>query len=153
LCPPSSFEQILVDSIAHGNTMARFDHLEFEHEPEQSLDQQLAPTNRDEKHWLKQAEEERRQGLYENALRYYSRGLEIDRSLIRAWVGQVQMLVFLAEYPEAELWSRKALELFHNNSELLAARAQAYCRMGDRKKAQEFCDAALKQEGESAYRW
>ena len=48
--------------------------------------------------------------------------------LVAGWVGQVQMLVQLQEYPEADLWSRKGLELFPNNGELLAGRAQAFCR-------------------------
>ena len=37
-------------------------------------------------------------------------------SLVAGWLGQVQMLVFLGEYPEAELWARKALELFHTTA-------------------------------------
>ena len=103
--------------------------------------------------WLRQAEENRRQGLYENALRFYSRALEQDKSLVAGWFGQVQMLIFLDEYPEAELWARKALEIFRNNAELMAARAQALCRMGDPKKAHPLCDAALAQPGHAAYRW
>jgi tetratricopeptide (TPR) repeat protein len=79
--------------------------------------------------------------------------LELDRSLVGAWVGQVQMLIALGEYPEAELWCRKALELFRNHGDLLAARAQASCRLGDRKQAQMLCDAALAQPEPSAYRW
>ena len=69
------------------------------------------------------------------------------------WVGQVQMLVQLEEYPEAELWSRKGLELFPTNGELMAGRAQAFCRMGDMKQAHALCDGSLQQPGQSAYRW
>ena len=136
--------------------MARFDRLELEQDPEEPAGpKNLASptTDRDEKHWLRLADEERRQGLYENALRYYSRALEVDKSLASGWLGQVQMLIQLQEYPEAELWARKALEFFRNNSELLAGRAQACCRLGELKRAQELCDAALRQEGQSAYRW
>jgi tetratricopeptide (TPR) repeat protein len=59
----------------------------------------------------------------------------------------------LGEYPEAELWARKALELFKGQGDLMAARGQAIGRVGDRKQAVELSDAALKQEGQSAYRW
>ena len=58
---------------------------------------------------MNKADQSRRAGLYENALKFYSRALELDRSLVAGWVGQVQMLVQLEEYPEAELWSRKGL--------------------------------------------
>ena len=134
--------------------MARFDHLEFETNQDEPVNRQDGShLDRDDQYWLRMADQERRQGFFENALRYYSRALEKDKSLLKSWLGQVQMLIQLSEHPEAELWSRKALELFRNNSELLAGRAQAYCRLGDLKKAQELCDAALRQEGQSAYRW
>jgi tetratricopeptide (TPR) repeat protein len=108
---------------------------------------------RDERYWLRLADENRRQGLYENSLRLYSRALEQDKSLVEGWVGQVQMLILLDEYPEAEMWGRKALELFRNHPDLLAGRAQALCRSGDRSKAQGLCDAASSQPGNSSYPW
>jgi tetratricopeptide (TPR) repeat protein len=137
----------------------RFDRLELE-ERETPLEQELAHSSqkhrepdRDERHWLRAADDERRRGLHESALRYYSRALELDKSLVEGWVGQVQMLVALGEYPEAELWSRKALELFKNNANLLAARAQALCRTGDLRSAQASCDAAIGQQGVTSYPW
>jgi Tfp pilus assembly protein PilF len=102
---------------------------------------------------MARADTQRRTGWYENALKYYSRALEQDRSQVDGWVGQVQMLVFLEEFPEAELWARKALELFPSHGDLMAARGQALCRMKDSKRAHEACDGALKQSGQSAYRW
>ncbi|HLJ10316.1 MAG TPA: tetratricopeptide repeat protein [Planctomycetaceae bacterium] len=107
----------------------------------------------DDVDWIAQADAERRCGQYENSLRHYSRALELDKSLVIAWLGQAQSLVFLDEFVEAELWSRKALESFPNNSELLAARAQALCRTGDLKQALAVCDGSFKQPGQSAYRW
>ncbi len=140
--------------------MGRFDKLEFNSESDKSNSESGKPSAKmpprhaaDEPKWLDQAEQERRCGHYENALRIYSRALEEDRSLINGWVGQVQMLVQLGESVEAELWSGKALELFPNNGELLAGRAQAHCRLGDMGNALACCDGALKQPGQSAYRW
>ena len=135
--------------------MPRFDRLEFDQPGEpypEGIDRPV-DFERDEQKWLVMADDHRRRGLYENALRYYSRALELDRSIIGGWLGQVQMLVFLGEYPEAELWARKAMEIFRNHGDLMAGRAQALCRQGDVKQAQELCDAALRQEGQSAYRW
>jgi tetratricopeptide (TPR) repeat protein len=138
-----------------GPGVPRFDRLEFDESNDLVPDGQrhLADSERDERKWLAMADDHRRRGLYENALRYYSRALELERSLVAGWLGQVQMLVFLGEYPEAELWARKALELFRTHGDLMAGRAQALGRQGDLKQAQELCDAALRQEGQSAYRW
>lgn len=134
--------------------MARFDKLEF-NAPDETPDDQaeLRRAERDESHWMKRADDNRRQGLYENALKYYSRALEQERSVVAGWVGQVQMLVFLQEFREADVWGGKALELFPNHADLLAGRAQACCRMGDSKQAHALCDAAIHQKGLSAYPW
>lgn len=134
--------------------MARFDKLEFDQDlPAERKSGDDLPVSKDESYWLNLADEHRRGGKYENALRFYSRALELDKSLVVGWVGQVQMLVHLAEYPQAELWSQKALELFPSNPELMAGQAQARCRIGDLHKAQALCDGALKQKGATAYRW
>jgi tetratricopeptide (TPR) repeat protein len=135
--------------------LPRFDRLEFDQPEEQAGTGPAPPPEpvRDEHYWLRLAVDNRRQGLHENALRMYSRALEKDKSLVDGWVGQVQMLVLLGEYPEADLWARKALELFRNHADLLAARAQALCRRGDRAQAHSLSDAAMAQAGQSAYRW
>lgn len=104
-------------------------------------------------YWMRVADQGRRRGEFEEALRSYSRAVELDRSLAAGWLGQVQMLVALGEFPEAELWARKALELFRGHGDLMAARAQALCRTGDTKTAQPACDAALAQPGLSPYPW
>jgi tetratricopeptide (TPR) repeat protein len=134
--------------------MARFDKLEFNTRKRPSPEpNERDPLARDAGYWLNKADNSRRTGLYENALKYYSRALELDRSIVAGWVGQVQMLVQLEEYPEADLWGRKAMELFPANGELMAARAQAFCRMRDMKQARALCDGSLQQAGQSAYRW
>jgi tetratricopeptide (TPR) repeat protein len=135
--------------------MPRFDRLELDGPPpEDDFGAKPAAADvRDEHHWLKLADRERRRGHHETALRMYSRALEDNKSVIAAWVGQVQMLVLLGEYPEAELWARKALEVFKNHPDLLAGRAQAFGRLGDKRQAMGCCDQALAQPGESAYRW
>ena len=128
----------------------RFDKLEFERPPDRPAKQDAQPrVDKDEKYWAKLADDNRRTGSYESALRFYSRALEVDKTLVSAWVGQVQMLVQLQEYPQASLWSAKALEIFPGNGELMASQAQAECRMGNTKKAFSLSDAALRQRGES----
>ncbi len=131
--------------------MARFDKLELN--PADDVPPEWRRTQREPEDCLVEADREKRIGEYENALRYYSRALEEDKSLIVGWVGQCQMLVELGEYHEAELWSQKALELFPNNGDLLATQAQAVCRDGDANRAVILCDGAIKQKGWSSYRW
>jgi tetratricopeptide (TPR) repeat protein len=141
--------------------MKRFERLEFEQPTEQqqeqvgvqSARQRSVELDHDAAHWMRVAGEERRSGMHESALRLYSRALELDKSLVAGWLGQVQMLIALGEYPEAELWSRKALELFKNNPDLLAGRSQALCRSGDLKTAQASCDAAINQQGQNSFPW
>lgn len=132
--------------------MPRFDKLEFESERDRSPS--VAPIAEDQDiSSLQRADKNRRAGHYENALRLYSRALEDDKNLVAGWVGQVQMLVILGECKEAELWARKALELFPGNGDLQAGRGQALCRLGDLQQAHVLCDGALQQAGSSAYRW
>jgi tetratricopeptide (TPR) repeat protein len=134
--------------------MARFDKLEFDDGRQHGEGPgDITETSRAEIDWMQRADQHRRSGLYENALKFYSRALETDRTIVGGWLGQVQMLVQLAEYPEAELWARKALELFPGHGDLLAARGQALCRLRNIKAAHEMCDGALRQSGQSAYRW
>lgn len=134
-----------------GVVMARFDKLEFGETPERR--EQASRPAAARLDWADQALEERRSGHFENALRLYSRALEDDKSQVQCWVGQVQMLVQLEESVEAELWSRKALELFPGNGDLLAGRAQATGRMGSVHEALVLSDGSLKSAGQSAYRW
>ncbi len=111
--------------------MARFERLEFDHELQEGLPGpdpagNEPEANRDQLVWMHKADEHRRRGLHENALRYYSRALELDKSLTAGWLGQVQMLVHLGEYPEAELWARKSLEIFKGHGDLMAARRRRW---------------------------
>ena len=135
--------------------MTRFHRLEFNRLPPQPP-ASVSPSPSSfagESDALQQADLHRRAGRFEPALRCYSRALELDRSLAVAWLGQVQMLINLEEYPEAELWSRKAIELFRENGDLMAGRAQALCRLGDLRQALSLSDGALAQRQQSAYRW
>jgi len=103
--------------------------------------------------WMREASDQRRKGQYESALRSYGRALECERSYVAAWVGQAQMLILLGEPRQAEMWTISGLKVFPNNADLLAARAQAVCRLGNYREALIHNDAAIQGEGNSAYRW
>ena len=102
---------------------------------------------------LTSANQEYQWGRFEPALRLYTRALQEQRTMIPAWVGQVQMLVQLDECHEAHVWCDKGLELFRNNGELLAAKAQACTRLNDLKSAFACSDASLAAPGSSPWRW
>jgi tetratricopeptide (TPR) repeat protein len=63
------------------------------------------------------------------------------------------MLVQLDECHEARVWSDKALEIFRNNGELLAAKSQACMRLKDKQAALACSDASLQVPGSSPWRW
>lgn len=135
--------------------MSRFGHLEFEESP-RKRENGVRPVGASQptaESYFLSAIEEHHWGRFEQALRTYTRCLEENRAMIPAWIGQVQMLVQLNELPEARLWADKALELFHNNGELLAAKAQACIRQNDTRAAYACSDLSLKSPGASPYRW
>jgi len=133
--------------------MSRFANLEFE-DGKQRQDEMLPPGEvRDERHYLKLADENFRSARFRPALQYYSRALEYNVNVVDGWFGQVRMLIELGDYKEARLWADKALEIFRNHSSLLAAKAVAFAREGDGVKAQQFSDAALSQKGHNSYVW
>jgi len=134
----------------------RFANLEFEDEQDRSSSEALEHLQlqaQGARNFLAEANEEYRWGRFDAALRLYTRALHEDRTAIRAWVGQVQMLVQLDECHEARVWSDKALELFRNNGELLAAKAQACTRLNDLKAGLACSDASLQAGGSSPWRW
>jgi tetratricopeptide (TPR) repeat protein len=136
----------------------RFANLEFNEKREENIElrspaQVGVRAASDAPDHLARAIEEHRWGHYETALRYFTRSLEVDRRLIPAWVGQVQMLVALREYHEAKVWSDKALELFRGNPDLLASKSQACIRMHDMRGAYAASDGAMQGSGSSPWRW
>jgi len=134
-----------------GQIMSRFNHLEFsEHFEEQSSS---TPAIKDGQYYLAQARQAFESGRFEEALRAYAKVLEFDPQCAAAWTGQVKMLIELRENHEAKLWADKALELFPNEAELLAAKAVALARSGDLQAALTFSDAAVEAQGNTPYVW
>ena len=137
----------------------RFSRLEVQQPQQQPETRQQTPANelgvaiRSAADDLHLAEQAVRTGRFEPALQLYTRALRDDRGIVAAWVGQVQMLVELGDHREARLWSDKALELFRNNGDLMAAKSRACLRLGDQTAAQAVSDASLQAPGSSPLRW
>ena len=104
---------------------------------------------------LKRADGLLREGYYETALQWYSRALRFAQELEPAWVGQVQCLLGLEEYPEADIWAQRGLERFPNSPDLLAARAMVLLHTAGLSRAMEYSDASLEVRGQEAgpYPW
>ncbi|HPS00557.1 MAG TPA: tetratricopeptide repeat protein [Candidatus Sumerlaeota bacterium] len=51
-------------------------------------------------------------GDWRQALRHYSRALQMETTGVEPWVGQVLALLFLDQVREADIWSRRMLECF-----------------------------------------
>jgi tetratricopeptide (TPR) repeat protein len=88
-----------------------------------------------------------RQGQYESALQWYSRALRYALDLEEAWVGQVQCLLALYEYNEANIWADRALERFQNSPDLLACKAMAAGRSRGVPVGMGYSDASLEIKG------
>ena len=131
--------------------MSRFGNLEFE--DESGARGENKPLVKDEHYYYAEAEQAFHRGLFERALRHYSKVIEFNGANVRAWTGQVRMLIELGEYGEAKVWADKALNLFPEEPELLAAKGVALARVGDLQGAMSFCDAAVESHGNTPYIW
>jgi tetratricopeptide (TPR) repeat protein len=131
--------------------MSRFNNLELGNPlEERSSDRAEA---KDASFYLAEADKGFMGAHFEEALRAYAKVLEFDPQCARAWTGQVRMLIELGEVNEAKLWADKALGLFPNDAELLAAKAVALARAGDLRAALTFSDAAVETHGNTPYVW
>src|SRR5437667_4900883 len=115
--------------------MSRFVNLEFGGESEDHSQDAQKALSKDEAYYFAEARTAFENGIFESALRLYSKVLEFNPQNTGAWTGQVRMLIELCEYHEAKLWADKALERFPHESELLAAKAVALAREGYHQEA------------------
>ncbi len=134
--------------------MTRFSHLEFDQPAPRRNDEGVAGAPiRDEHFYVEQAITRWLAGDFEAALREYSRALRMNNAFFAGWLGQVRMLVELGEYRESELWADKALEMFPEHPELLAAKAVACARDAKMEQAIMYADNAMSREGVTAWVW
>jgi tetratricopeptide (TPR) repeat protein len=137
--------------------MSRFDNLEFggpARARQRGAGQERAGMPvRDAAHFRQAAGEAYRSGRLEPALRSYSRALACDAGLCDCWLMQVRILIELEEYKEAGVWADKALEMFPDRPDLLAAKAVVSARTGLLDQAMAFSDNAMSRKGCGPYVW
>jgi tetratricopeptide (TPR) repeat protein len=132
--------------------MSRFGHLELGDDSEERP--QTAGSFRDEARFLESAQHAFEEASFRDALQLFARVLEFNPQCVAAWAGQVRMLIELDEVQEARLWADKALEMFPQERELLAAKAVALGRLGELDAALAFSDAAIGESGsDQPYLW
>jgi tetratricopeptide (TPR) repeat protein len=134
--------------------MRRFSHLEFGDRRDDGAGKTPAGEEiREAEYFHKEAVRYWLAGDFELALRNYSRALEKNSTYYPGWLGQVLMLVELGEYKEAAVWVDKALEMFPEHPELLAAKAVACARDGRLEKAVAYSDNSIAKDNVTSLVW
>ncbi|MCE5184638.1 MAG: tetratricopeptide repeat protein [Planctomycetaceae bacterium] len=133
--------------------MKRFTHLEFDDSSRPPDPSGKGESVRDEGYFVNRAVLCFLHGDFELALRNYSRALEVNSSLFEGWAGQVRMLIELGEYPEALTWADKAMEMFPEHPELLAAKSVACLRDAKLEKAKAYSDNAISKSNAGPRVW
>jgi tetratricopeptide (TPR) repeat protein len=135
--------------------MRRFSRLEFGDKGDEGAGKSSSGGEeiRDAEYFHNQAIRYRLAGDFEVALRNYSRCLEQDHTFYPGWLGQVMMLIELGELKEADVWADKALEMFPEHPELLAAKAVACARDGRPDKALAYSDNSITKENVTSLVW
>jgi tetratricopeptide (TPR) repeat protein len=134
--------------------MRRFSRLEFGDKDNEGAGKTPGGEEmRDADYFHKQALRYWLAGDFELALRNYSRVLEQNSAFYPGWLGQVLMLIELGEYKEAAVWVDKALEMFPDHPELLAAKAVACARDSRMEKAIAYSDSSIAKDNVTSGVW
>jgi len=134
--------------------MRRFSWLEFGDKGDKGEDEISGGEEiRDAEYFDAQALRYWLSGDFELALRNYSRALEQNSVFYPGWLGQVLMLIELGEYKEAAVWVDKALEMFPDHPELLAAKAVACARDSRMEKAIAYSDSSIAKDNVTSGVW
>lgn len=91
-------------------------------------------------------------GDYKAALRHYSRAFQAESTQVYPWIGQLNALLFLKQFKEAEVWSNRALDLFPEDPTLLSQRARVLAHNGNMKRALGTSDYAV-SKGATDWAW
>ena len=126
--------------------MKRFTNLEFEDSDNIPRPSSTGEQVRDAAYFFRKANQCFLHGNYEAALRNFSRSLEASSTFFEGWAGQIRMLIELKEYPEAMVWSDKAMDLFPEHPDLLSYKAVAALRDARYSKARALSDNSISKE-------
>lgn len=91
-------------------------------------------------------------GEHREAMRLFGRALQLNSTLLEAWVGQIDSLIAMNQIREAEVWSGRALEQYPDDPTLLSIRGTILARQGMLKRAIGTSDYAMTQ-GHTVRSW
>jgi len=103
----------------------------------------------DAPYYIEQADKAYFTGNFRQALKMYSRAIQLESSRHYPWLGQIYCLIEMDQLKEADLWTGRALEMFPEDSALLSLRAMMYANRGMYKRAINTSDYAISRKGAS----
>lgn len=108
----------------------------------------------DQGHYLHEGDKFLYTGQYQKAMRAYSRAMQVDKSAVEPWIGQVIALVKQNQKREAAMWAMRAVELFPEDPRLVSLQGLTLALNGSRQRAIACSDFAMSQpSGGSAFTW
>jgi len=134
--------------------MGRFSKLEIDDDKlgKKKPEIEEAEPSYDQEHYINLGHKCFYTGEYESALRLYSRALTLDKTRIESYLFQIESLIALEQFKEADLWCTNALKVFPDNSDLLALKSLAIARTGSLRRAIYNSDSSM-VKGSSIYCW
>lgn len=117
-----------------------------------AADAALQEETYDYSYYVERGDEHYFTGRYDQALRQYSRALQVDNSQIYPWVGQIFSLLAMDQVKESDLWVGRAIQLFPEDPTLLSMRALVYSRKGMLNRSIGASDYAMSR-GSSPFAW
>ena len=134
--------------------MGRFTKLEIDDDKlgKKKPEEVIAEPAYDQEHYINSGHSFFYTGDYESALRLYSRALALDKTRIEPYLFQIEALIALKQFKEADLWCTNALKVFPDNPDLIALKSLAIARTGSIKRAIYNSDFSM-VKGSLVYAW
>lgn len=83
--------------------------------------------------------------FHKDAMRWYSRALDMEPRLLDAWVGMIRTHTIKGELSQASVWIGRGLSVFPDSPALMALKAVNLARRGLLRQALTGSDAALER--------
>lgn len=106
----------------------------------------------DAPYYIKLADQYFFYGEFAKALRFYSRALQLDNALTYPWIVQIYCLLEMGQVREASIWVMRALELFPEDSSIIALQAIVFAYKGMLNRALGASDFSM-SKGSSVFTW
>ena len=102
---------------------------------------------------MRDADERFYQGDWKEAIRLYSRALQLDNSQVAPWVGQVIALLFQGQLREADAWAKRSLECFPDHPAAVSIHGLVFVLQGMTKRGIGSSDYAMGLGADDPVAW